>query len=117
MLGRVFHGSVAGLVAQLLETEDVPPEELRRRTGKETLEDIKGCLFAQSTGGNTAQSQPQPKRDRILRDCIANLRGVIPDRGKILVPRLARMNVEAIPEVNRRITLNFHDDSERRCLL
>ena len=30
LLGRVFQGSVAGLVAQLLETEDVPPEELRR---------------------------------------------------------------------------------------
>ena len=30
LLGRVFQGSVAGLVAQLLETEDVPREELRR---------------------------------------------------------------------------------------
>ena len=30
LLGRVFHGSVAGLVAHVLETEDVPPEELRR---------------------------------------------------------------------------------------
>ena len=30
LLGRVFQGSVAGLVAQLLETEDVPPEELLR---------------------------------------------------------------------------------------
>jgi len=30
LLGRVFQGSVAGLVAQLLESEHVPREELRR---------------------------------------------------------------------------------------
>jgi BlaI family transcriptional regulator, penicillinase repressor len=30
LLGRVFQGSVSGLVANLLENEDVPQEELKR---------------------------------------------------------------------------------------
>lgn len=30
LLERVFHGSISGLVAQLLDSESVPPEELER---------------------------------------------------------------------------------------